>query len=505
MNWLWWLLSLSAAFAGLSLFALWSYGRFARKARGPDSHRLPRAEGATRLDRLSANLCAGFPGKSGAATLFDNRAAFSARLRSIQMAERSIDMQYYIWRDDMTGRLLARELLAAADRGVRVRLLLDDVNVVGLDPGYLDLDDHPLIEVRLINPIIQRKSALRRGFALMLALVRYNRRMHNKSWIADGQIAIVGGRNIGDTYFEAARRGPNSLDSDLLLVGPVVDALEEMFDAYWNSEAALPITALWAGHATDLRAYRRRLERMVRRPRTRDYLARTLMEGIPELEMLRWSRSIRMITDPPEKVANHARETWLPHVIEPMLESAERRVQMITPYFVPGKEGIAPLIRLAQRGVEVEIVTNSLAATNHTVVHGAYRRYRRALLAAGVKLYEYAPPEDAASRGRMLHGKTIQIDDRLGFVGSFNYDLRSALLNTEMGILFEEKLLIGDLERFFAGARAHSYALSLEGRWIRWHNPNGKKVADHWYEPHAGPFRRAMSWVVGHLPIHSYL
>ena len=503
-------LVLLAAVVGLvmlaSAVALWSYGRFARQARGRPSYRMSRDGRPSALDRHLDPLEAAHPGRSAAATLFDNRDAFAARLESVRRAERSVDMLYYIWTDDLTGNLLAAALIEAADRGVRVRLLLDDVNVLGFDPNYLDMNGHPRIEMRVFNPIRNRRNAILRGIEMMLAMVRYNRRMHTKAFIVDGRLAIVGGRNIGDTYFEAARRRKkNSLDADLLIAGPVVGQTERMFDAFWNSKMALPVAALWQDHVVELNRYRRRLAALRRHRRGADYLARLPEPGVlPGLDRLRWCESIRLITDPPLKALGDGREDWIPFEVSRVMRAATAEVKMITPYFVPGNEGMAELTSLTERGISLEILTNSLSSTDQIVVHGAYRRYRHALLAAGVKLFEYGP---RTGRGRMLHGKTILVDRRLGFVGSYNYDLRSAFLNTEAGILFEDAGLAAELDAFFAEATApeNAYAVSAQGRWIRWDIPGDAEARPLWYEPEAGTTRRGVSWLVGHLPIHSYL
>lgn len=509
MIWLIWIAAVVALVMLASVLALWSYGRFARRVRGRPSRRMARSGRPGWFDRHFDPLEAAHPGRSAAATLFDNRDAFAARLESLRRAERSVDMMYYIWRDDLTGNLLAAALIEAADRGVRVRLLLDDVNVLGFDPAYLDLNGHPRIEMRVFNPIRSRHNPIRRGLEMLFALVRYNRRMHNKAWIVDGRLAIIGGRNIGDTYFEAARRRRrNSLDADLLVAGPVVTDAEIMFDAFWNSEMALPVAALWHDHVAELNRYRRRLAALRRHRRGADYLASLPEPGIlPGLDRLRWCDGIRLITDPPEKAVGAARDDWMPHEVSRMMARAQREVQMITPYFVPGREGMAELTGLAGRGVTLDILTNSLSATNQIFVHGAYRRYRAALLHAGVRLHEYAPRVSVHGRGRMLHGKTILVDRRLGFVGSYNYDLRSAFMNTETGIIFEDASLGKELAAFFARAAdpSQSYAVSVEGRWIRWDQPGDQEAPPIWYEPEAGSTRRAVSWVVGHLPIHSYL
>ncbi|WP_290689445.1 MULTISPECIES: phospholipase D-like domain-containing protein [unclassified Haematobacter] len=514
MHWLIWLSLIVAVAVGASLFALWSFGRFARRASGPDSHALPRTVRPSPFDTVLDPLETAHPGMSGGALLFCGQDAFAARFESIRRATRSIDLQYYIWKDDITGNLLAGELLTAADRGVRIRILLDDVNVLGIDPKWLNLNGHPRVEMRIFNPIVNRQSALRRGIEMALALVRYNRRMHTKSWTVDGRISIIGGRNIGDSYFDAARRRRrNSLDADMLLAGPVVAEVETMFDAYWNSDLALPLSALWSERINDLVSFRRRIGALRRHRRGREYLSHALKgdDALPGLDRLVWSDTFRIVTDPPEKARGEKREEWLPTHLGRLINQAEQRFEMITPYLVPGKPGMAQLGELRERGVEVRLLTNALATTDHSIVHGAYRRYRVPLLTDGVELHEYAPTDEGARRGRMLHAKTFVIDRRTAFIGSFNYDLRSAFLNTEVGVVFEAPELVGALCDWQDAAMApqNAFHLSLHGRWIRWdqslEGQDASQLPEIWYEPKASPARRALSWIVGHLPIHSYL
>lgn len=227
----------------LSLLALWSWGRFARSARGPIGTALPATTHATQLDRLVHRLRnARAPDESAAALITDPFDALLARAHSARAAERSLDVQYYIWNQDLTGHLLAGELLQAAERGVRIRMLLDDMNGAGKDRALLALARHPCIEVRLFNPARNRIAGLRRALEMGLRFVGFNRRMHNKAWIADNQLALVGGRNIGDEYFGAA--DTNFRDTDLLLLGPVVQQASVVFDGFWNSAEVVPLHAL---------------------------------------------------------------------------------------------------------------------------------------------------------------------------------------------------------------------------------------------------------------------
>jgi len=504
MTLLLWLAGGALAFAVASALALYSYGRFARKARGAPSWMLPLAPDATALDRAIAPLQARHPGATGTACVFDAQAAFALRAASARQAGRSLDLMYYIWRDDLGGRMLAREVLHAADRGVRVRLLLDDVNVQGRDPEYLALNGHPGIEVRLFNPVRTRRTALGRGVELALSFVRFNRRMHCKLWLADARLAITGGRNIGDTYFaqETPRRRA-ARDADLLLAGGLARETGTVFDRYWNSGIGLPVTALLRNHEAGLDRFRQRLNAEAARPAARRLLGLLETAELP-LDSLRWTSGITLLADPPEKALGRGRDGWLPAALLPMLEGARASVRIVSPYFVPGREGLGRLATQARQGIAIEIVTNALTATDQTIVHGAYRRYRRPLLSAGARMFEYAP-RGGGRRVQMLHSKIFVVDDRLAFVGSFNFDMRSAFLNTEMGVVCSDAAVLRDLSAEIARLTAPdaAYALSLDGRVLRWQRGARTRAALH--EPEAPAFRRGASWLIGHLPIHSLL
>lgn len=501
--WLAWLAGVATALALASVVALWSYGRFARRARGPQSRSIPVGSDAP-LDRMLAPLEDAHPGQSGAILSIDSRTAFVQRMQSAALARRSIDAMYYIWRDDLTGRLLAQALLDAAERGVRVRLLLDDVNILGRDPTYLALNSHKKIEVRLFNPIRAREGSIRRGIELLLNLVRYHRRMHCKAWIVDGRWALIGGRNVGDEYFDASTgRRRNVRDLDLVLAGSVLRDAARVFDRYWNDGLALPISALWKKRRSDLRAFRARLARHARSAQSREWRALAPPEATESLgiEDLCWSRAIRLIADPPEKALGSGRSDWLPVELQPMLRGARTEVQIMTPYFVPGTDGMRDLVEAASKGVSVTIITNTLAVADHITVHGAYRWYRKPLMAAGVGLFEYyarTPPRP------MLHSKALIVDNQRGFIGSFNFDLRSAFLNTEMGVVFEDDRLMDALRAEFDWCRHpdQAFRLALAGRFVHWLRDQAVR---HKMEPGTSSLRRTVSFVIGHLPIHRLL
>jgi putative cardiolipin synthase len=400
----------------------------------------------------------------------------------------------YIWSQDDSGRALAAALIAAAGRGVRVRLLLDDINILGTDPLWLALDRTEGIEVRLFNPVRNRRSSLRRGVEILLRVLHYNRRMHGKLWLADGRLALAGGRNLGDEYFGMAQRTRNFADLDLLLTGPVVARAAAEFDAFWNSGLALPIAALWSGRLLRPRRRRRALPEAAADPAAlHAALARRRAGG-----------RLVLLADPPDKALGDRRgRAWLPDHLSPVLTAARRELRIVSPYLVPGREGLALLTGLARAGVRVRILTNALAVSDSIAVHGAYRWYRGRLLAAGATIHELCAPR-AAGRGEMLHAKAALIDGDLGFVGSFNFDQRSAWLNTELGVLFDDPALVADLAGWIAAQSApdRAYAVDLPGWFPRWRRGGDRP---RWFEPQTRLPRRMLAWAIGHLPIHRLL
>ena len=501
--------------AGVTGSASWlahrSYRQFLRKARGPASLSLGRGNVPTKLDTLLDPLEARNIGQSGLATLLDNSDAFAARALSAAQAGRSLDLMYYIWRTDLTGWLLLDALVAAADRGVRVRLLLDDVNVQGFDPAFLALTGHPLIDVRLFNPTRNRGHVIRRTFEMLLGLARFNRRMHGKMWIADGRLAIIGGRNIGDTYFSALDADTrHSIDADMLLVGPKVDEVTALFDSYWNLGLSLPILALWPGFKLNRTAFRNRLARHVGSASSRHYLARTLQSRTAEAELtgrLHWTDKVQLLADPPDKAYGNHSAPWMSTAIAGVLTNAQTEVRLITPYFVPGRAGIEGLTGLAARGVRVSLLTNALATTDMLLVYGAYRRYRDVLLAAGAVIHEFSPVPKPGRKRDVLHSKVFVIDARQAIVGSLNFDLRSAFTNTELGLLFEHPALVADIARmiYTLSAPDQAYAVSRSNNALHWAVARPGLPAVMYAEPEASRPQRAISWLVGLLPIQAYL
>lgn len=486
-------------------------------ASGTPGYTLPLHPAQTEIDRELAPLLASHPGKTGAIFLAEGVEAFAARAISARKAGRSLDLQYFIWHNDLTGRLLASEAYDAAERGVRVRILLDDMNASGLDPHLLAMDAHPRIELRLYNPFRNRQGA-GRAFELLRRAFSMTHRMHNKAWIADGRLAIIGGRNIGEEYFGAGS-GMNFRDLDLLLLGPAVHQASTIFDSYWNSSAAVPITTLGARDPQALRtlmhavqqdargaAARRYLDRVAASQLVRDYYRRTLQPH--------WSTGIEVVADPPIKWTDDDRGRWLIGRLAPTISATRRKALVISPYFVPGEDGVERLAALTRRGAYVGVVTNSLAATDVYPVHSGYAQYRDRLLRQGVDLHELrarprAQPSQGLIRpGASLHTKAFVLDDASGFVGSFNVDPRSKNLNTEMGVLFYDPVMARQLrdEYLRLADPAVSYWVyrdrNGELRWLDRAQPT-PVVLEH--EPDAGLLSRALARASGWLPIESQL
>ena len=511
------LVSIILALLVLLLLGALLADRLMPSAPGTPSQVLPVQADATALDRMVAPLLAAHPGQSGAILVNDGLDAFAARALATRGAGRSLDLQYYMWHDDLCGRLLALEVWRAAERGVRVRLLLDDMNAYGLDPQLLELDRHPNVEIRLYNAF-RNRSGIRRMFETLVRALRINHRMHNKAWIADGRIAVVGGRNIGEEYFDTAQ-DTNFRDLDVVLMGPAVGEAEIIFDRYWNDPSAVPLRALADEDAARLQRSMAEMEAHSVGGKASAYLARVLAS--PDVAAFMagkrqpiWSSSIAVVADPPQKWRRDDRQHWLVRRLAESIGSARSQAWLISPYFVPGDNGTRQLTRLERKGVDVGIVTNTLAANDVPAVHSGYANYRIALLEGGVTLHELRAQGHArsasllGSSGASLHTKAFIVDGRRGFIGSFNLDMRSAALNTEMGVLFDDPrigaALAAEYQRLASPDLSYSVQLRPDGK-LQWIDAtsNPPQVLDH--EPDASLGRRVVAKVLGWLPIESQL
>jgi putative cardiolipin synthase len=471
----------------------------------------------TRLGRVLEPVVAAHPGKTGVHPLLKPRDAFATRALLAAVAEKSLDVQYYIWHGDPVGYLLFEALWQAAERGVRVRLLLDDNNTGGLDPTLAALDAHPNVEVRLYNPFLQRSGRI---FGYLGDFQRLNRRMHNKSFTADNQVTVVGGRNIGGEYFGV---GSDMVfaDLDVAAIGTAVHEVSRQFDLYWNSPSAYPAASFVGTPGPegvgDLKA--------------RFAAARANPESVAYLEALRttpvvrdildrrvsfeWAKATVVYDDPAKTLDTQARADFL---LFPALVRAigrpEKSLDLVSPYFVPGKEGTESLAALARGGVQVRVLTNSLAASDVAVVHAGYAKRRHDLLHAGVRLFELKPtateelpPERTgvgSSSSSGLHAKTFAVDRERIFVGSFNFDLRSALLNTEMGLVIDSAVLAQSMADGFDSIiplAAYEVVLAADGSSLQWIERTSAGEKRHDTEPETGRLRRTGVGVMSLLPI----
>ncbi|MFN8839677.1 MAG: phospholipase D family protein [Burkholderiales bacterium] len=475
---------------------------------------------ATIAARLDAR-----PGVSGFLPLERGLDAFIARAALAEQAERTLDLQYYIVHGDTSGLLLLGRVFGAAERGVRVRLLIDDWTLADADAALAQLDAHPSIEVRVFNPTANRSYwTLRRWFEVIGDFSRINRRMHNKAWIADNAVAIVGGRNLGDEYFEA-REDLDYHDLDLLAAGPIVAETSASFDRYWNSEFAVPLEAFRrvAGDAAQRAALREWFAAHETRVEGSPYAK--ALAGAPLLERLRcgdldWRfGEARLLVDDPEKLRRDPNDPALRAQDRRLLLAGQfgalaprpsRELRIVAPYFVPGAQGVATLGALVREGVSVRVLTNSLTSNDVLPAQAGYSNYRRALLEAGVTLYELkpgGPGRDGKVRIRdalggssraALHEKSFVIDRGTVFVGSLNLDPRSVKVNTEVGALVRSEALAADVAAIFDRNAAPQSAWRVvmhEGR-IAWEEAEPSGVVRRLdTEPGASAWRRFLQRV----------
>ncbi|HEY9279427.1 MAG TPA: phospholipase D family protein [Eoetvoesiella sp.] len=450
----------------------------------------------TRLGKAVMPAVRAHPGKSGVIALTDGSDAFAARVLLTDAAQRTLDVQNYIWHDDISGTLLFESLHRAADRGVRVRLLLDDNNTKGLDSTLAALDAHPNIQVRLFNPFMQRQWRLLGNLA---DFSRLNRRMHNKSFTADNQASIVGGRNIGDEYFDAGQ-DLAFVDLDVLAIGAVVSDVSRDFDRYWASASSYPADRVLpavtpasisnlvasAAKAQKQAGAKEYMEAVARQSFLRDLLAGTLQFG--------WA-STRMVSDDPAKgLGNAPKAALLPQRLNQILGTPRHDLYLVSSYFVPTKQGVRYLAALSRQGVKITVLTNSLEATDVVAVHAGYAKWRKELLKAGVALFEMKgdPIDSPEPRRRLigrssasLHAKTFAVDRSRVFIGSFNFDPRSARLNTEMGFVVDSPVLAQAIFDAFGGhIPDHSYQVKLgKDDMLQWIERKDGKIIVHKIEP----------------------
>jgi putative cardiolipin synthase len=469
------------------------------------------ATGDVRLARNIAPLAAAHPGQSGVVPLFEGTDAFSTRMLLARAAEQSIDAQYYIWQNDLTGIPLLAELRAAAERGVRVRLLVDDNGTPDLDRELATLNALPNAEVRIFNPFNLRTPRL---LSYTFDFFRLNRRMHNKSFTVDGTATIIGGRNVGDIYFARDAETQYS-DLDLLAVGQVVTDVSREFDRYWNSLSAYPHELLVAPPADGPASFDARLSGVLADAGTAEYadaLGRSVMVRDLAAGTLRllWADTQLVSDDPAKGLGLIPSDRLMITRLASIAGAADKSIDLISAYFVPGNRGVEMLAGAVASGVRVRTLTNSLDATDVLPVHASYTKYRKRLLDAGVEVYELkadragdTPDIGIEVLGRSassLHAKTLILDADRVFIGSFNFDPRSVFLNCEMGFLVRSPELARAVTRSFDdmfGERAWRVTYG-QGRGLVWQDGAGEAATT---EPGASAMNSIALTVIGWLPI----
>jgi cardiolipin synthase C len=479
----------------------------------------------TLLGKAYSDKKAAHPGQSGLVTLSNGLDAFVARAVLAKTAQRCIDVQYYLFHSDVTGLLFIDQLIKAADRGVRVRLLVDDMDLEGRDMGVVLLDSHPGIEVRIFNPFSRKRSRIPQ-FVTRFGSV--TRRMHNKSFTVDNQASILGGRNIGDEYFDADPDMAFS-DLDVMIIGPAVEAVSASFDRYWNSDLAYPFSVLWDKRPTAEEAAQKQKEfgQFVAEQSDSAY-----MQALRESDLsnkLRqhqvrydWGKA-EVVADDPMKIkhAKTQRQYQLVPKLAPYFEQVRKELIIFSPYFVPGKAGVTLFGKLCEKGVRIRILTNSLSSTDVGSVHAGYAKYRKELLKSGVEIYEMNSKPGSVERKEKtnfygsskvsLHTKSFVFDRKTVFIGSLNLDPRSVYQNTEIGVVFSgSKIAEGMGQWFDDNIEQIAFRLELHKRkdgseGILWHGLVDGEPKTFDVEPFTGFWRRFSIDLISLLPIESQL
>lgn len=464
-------------------------------------------------------LLRGHPGLSGFNLIKTGSEAFCVRRALIQSAQERLDLQYYIVQDDLTGKLLVEELLRAADRGVRVRILLDDLDFRRASETILILDSHAHIEIRIFNPASTRRQKwLNKLLRFSAFFERYSKRMHNKALIADGMLAVAGGRNLGDEYFDA-RAAFAFNDLDVLALGPVVDAIQQGFDAYWDARAShslhsvgvdAPPPRTVAKHRITLRRFHDDVahRRMVSKLPPEKVIDQLLQGSLPFV----WAQA-EFLADHPDKVLTPVEQAESPPMqrLEALLKDAGQEFLAVSPYFIPARYGQNLLARLRRRGMRVRILTNSLASTDVSAVHSVYARYRTKLLELGVELFELRPIPGRRTRNNLLrkgssrsslHGKVYVIDRAWVMIGSMNLDPRSWSRNTETMLVMRSEALAQEVLEMFEEITVPECSFHLrlrDGGKVEWLACEKGRRKCYSSDPHPGLVRRLLHYLFYHI------
>ncbi|NHC04862.1 phospholipase D family protein [Acinetobacter sp. 187] len=483
----------------------------------------------TSLAKIIEPLKTQNPELTGYHILYEPMEAIAARLQLIDKAEKTLDLQYYIWDNDTIGSLALYKIIQAADRGVKVRLLMDDNNAKSMEAIYLALDQHQNIEVKLFNPYRFRRL---RPMEMIIDLKRINRRMHNKTFTADNQITLIGGRNMSNQYYNVSENYQFS-DVDVMLVGQAVDDITHSFDEYWNHSYAYPVRQIVNHKQYTLRyeGLKSQLTEFYQSASIQNYLnlsnrSHDFNQWLSNDVELDWVKA-QVIKDSPEKIKSKAKkEEHLNFQLVQRLQKPEKSVDIISAYFVPEKKGEQHLKKLAEDGVNVRVLTNSFKANDVALVHAFYAKYRESLLKSGVQLYEFLPaiPEEFQNKNNIeiskqlkvslkglsrssLHAKMMALDDKQVFIGSFNFDPRSSNLNTEIGVILDSKPLANAVHSTMdQNLRKYAYKLVLDSNdKINWkyQTPSGEQTLTK--EPKMKWWQKAGVKMISWLPLEGFM
>ncbi len=476
---------------------------------------------STKIGHLFENGAAKHPGKSGFHLIPYGQEAFTSRIAMTEMAEKSLDLQYYLWHSDNSGTLLAHHLIKAADRGVKVRILMDDIGLAGYDSIIAAMDTHPNIQIRIFNPFALRSLHI---FNYIHDFDRVNHRMHNKAFIMDNTIAIIGGRNIGDEYFAVSSES-NFRDLGIAAAGPIVRQISTVYDYFWNGSRSVPIAVLAGRIYTqkDLAEAIQTIDQKLAAINFPYILNRDVKALRSRLLSIRdnfiWAKG-QFVWDDPETMSlntEHQKGTMIEKLSE-RVKSLKKQLIVESAYFVPRDSGIAELRQLNKMGIRVRILTNSLASNDVIASHAGYAGYRKKLIKSGVELYELRPDAGGdnvtnkklltATNKSALHTKTMVFDDSAVFIGSFNLDPRSAAINTEGGLYIESPKLVMEVMAYMKDGikPKNSYRVILDTKgelaWVT--TIEGKRIIYH-SDPEVGVWRQFKSDLIEILPIELQL
>ncbi|MBE9564586.1 MAG: phospholipase D family protein, partial [Proteobacteria bacterium] len=492
----------------------------------------------TTLGVKANELIADHPDESTMYLVAEGTEAFLTRMALLSLAERTVDAQYFIWKSDLIGKLIFKGLIEAADRGVRVRLLLDDITLdAETEENVYVMDQHENIEVRIYN------SFATRGFRAVDAItnpMRLNRRMHNKSFTFDSQYTVVGGRNIENNYFSANVRS-NYADLDIIAAGPVVKDVDKQFDIYWNSRFAIPVKAFEHNQSekNKLDILKVELSDFAEAKKESEYaidlqsseMYQRIVNGLSGADSRYIFRGdATVIYDDPDKTLGKSEDetVYMTSLMRPHIEKIEHSLELISPYFVPGEEGTEYMGDMVKRGIRVRVITNSLSSTDGIMAQSGYARQRIELLKAGVEIYELkATAKSKASRSlrrsaeakSALHAKTYIFDRKEVYIGSFNFDPRSAKINTELGVicaipemaefiastLFDEKLQETTYKVELIVENEVVDGIDVAQEKVVWVETVDGKEIRHMKQPETSAWRRFNENIYSILPIESQL